>query len=95
MYNTCYCSTVTSDLSLLNILNILDSNSKTQEVADKTNDELFTPNTFISEQLSEDVPLEDNSLKPIVKDLPDVPVISNSSNASLIENSSTVNTVDR
>lgn len=64
-------------------------------VADKINDELLTSNTFISKQLPEDIPLEDNSLKQSVKDLPDIPVISNSSNASLIENSSTVNSVDR
>lgn len=95
MYSICYYSTVTSDLSLLDIFNILDSNSKTQEEADKINDELLTSNTFISEQLPEDIPLEDNSLKPSVKDLPDVPVISNSSNTSLIDNSSAVNSVDR
>lgn len=88
-------STINSNISLLNIFNILGSNSKTQEVADKINDELLTSNTIISEQLPENIPSEDNSLKPSVKDLPDIPVISNSSNASLIENSSTVNSVDR
>lgn len=62
-------------------------------MADKTNDDLL--NTSISEQLSKDAPLADNTSKSNIKDLPNVPVISNISDASVVENSRYVNSLDR
>jgi len=73
----------------------LDSNSENQEVTDKINDDLLTSNTSLSEQLSNDEPLAGGSPKSSVKDLPIVPIISTSSDKSLVENSQDVNSVDR
>jgi hypothetical protein len=73
----------------------LDSNLEDQEMTDKINDDLFTSNTSLSEQLSNDVKLADSPPKSSVKDLPVVPIISTTSDTSLVENSHDMNSVDR
>jgi len=73
----------------------LDSNSEDQEMTDKTNDDLLTSNTSLSEQLSNGEPLAGSSPKSSVKDLPILPIISTSSDKSLVENSQNLNSVDR
>lgn len=73
----------------------LDSHSNNQETPDKMDDELVTSSSSLSEKLPEVAPLEDNSLKSSVKDLPQVPVISNTFDVSVTDNSPTVNSVDR
>lgn len=75
---------------------VLDSLLKDQ--ADERHNELFSSNTTLSESLSSDVPLADNTSKSCVKDLSNVPIVSNSSSDTsvpLIENSLNVNSVDR
>jgi len=73
----------------------LDSHLEDQETTDKINDDILTSNTSLSEQFSNDVPLADSSPKSSVKDLPIVPIISTSSDTSLVETSHDVNSVDR
>lgn len=76
------------------MLCILDSHDN-QEMPSKMDDELVTPSTSLSVKLPEVAPLEDNSLKSSVKDLPQVPVISNTLDVSVTDNSPNVNSVDR
>jgi len=64
-------------------------------MTDKINDDLLTLNTSLPEKLSNDESLADNSPKSSVKDLPILPIISTSSDKSLVENSQDVNSVDR
>lgn len=61
---------------------ILDSNSKDQEVADRIKDNLCP---------SDDASSVDKSPISDVKDLPETPIISNTSDVSLVN----VNSVDR
>lgn len=62
-------------------------------MADKSNDDLL--NTSIPEQPSGDASSDDNFSKLNIKDLPNVPVISNPSDVSLVENSHNVDSLDR
>lgn len=67
------------------------------QVNEESND-LFPSNMSFSEPQSSDVPLTDSTSKSTVKDLSNVPVVSNSSSDTsipLIGNSLNVNSVDR
>ncbi|XP_060854654.1 serine/threonine-protein phosphatase 6 regulatory subunit 3 isoform X1 [Rhopalosiphum padi] len=86
---------VLPDNATMSIDNLIHSNLEDQEMTDKINDDLFTSNTSLSEQLSNDVKLADSSPKSSVKDLPVVPIISTTSDTSLVENSHDMNSVDR
>ncbi|XP_060854655.1 serine/threonine-protein phosphatase 6 regulatory subunit 3 isoform X2 [Rhopalosiphum padi] len=85
---------VLPDNATMSIDNLIHSNLEDQEMTDKINDDLFTSNTSLSEQLSNDVKLADSSPKSSVKDLPVVPIISTTSDTSLVENSHDMNSVD-
>ncbi|XP_026822188.1 serine/threonine-protein phosphatase 6 regulatory subunit 3 isoform X1 [Rhopalosiphum maidis] len=86
---------VLPDNATMSIDNLIHSNLEDQEMTDKINDDLFTSNTSLSEQLSNDVKLADSSPKLSEKDLPVVPIISTTSDTSLVENSHDMNSVDR
>ncbi|XP_026822189.1 serine/threonine-protein phosphatase 6 regulatory subunit 3 isoform X2 [Rhopalosiphum maidis] len=85
---------VLPDNATMSIDNLIHSNLEDQEMTDKINDDLFTSNTSLSEQLSNDVKLADSSPKLSEKDLPVVPIISTTSDTSLVENSHDMNSVD-
>jgi len=73
----------------------LDSHLEDQEMTDKTNDDLHASNTSLSDQLPNVAPLAGSSPKSSVKDSSIVPIISTTSDASFVENSHDVNSVDR
>jgi len=66
-----------------------------QEITDKINNDLLASNKSFPEQLSNDIKLADSSPKSSVKNLPNVPVISTTSDIPLVENSHDMNSVDR
>ncbi|XP_029342351.1 serine/threonine-protein phosphatase 6 regulatory subunit 3 isoform X1 [Acyrthosiphon pisum] len=78
----------------MSIDNLIHSHLEDQEMTDKTNDDLLASNTSLSDQLPNDVPLAGISPKPSVKDLPIAPIISTTSDTSLVDNSHDVNSVD-
>lgn len=90
--STVYLKFKLSNCMLYKLLHIF---FKDQEVADKINNDLLTTNTSFSEQLSENGPLTDNSTTLNVKSLPNVSIISNTTDVSLIGNTHDVNSVDR
>lgn len=58
-------------------------------------DDLFTSNAVFSKQLSNDIPLVDNSSKLCTNDFPDKPIIPNTTDVSLVANSHNVDSIDR
>uniref|UniRef100_A0A2S2P3Z1 Serine/threonine-protein phosphatase 6 regulatory subunit 3 n=1 Tax=Schizaphis graminum TaxID=13262 RepID=A0A2S2P3Z1_SCHGA len=86
---------VLPDNATMSTDNLIHSNLEDKEMTDKINDDLFTSNTSPSEQLSNDVKLADISPISSVKELPVVPIISTTSDTSLVENSHDMNSVDR
>ncbi|XP_050055161.1 serine/threonine-protein phosphatase 6 regulatory subunit 3 isoform X2 [Aphis gossypii] len=72
-----------------------DSHLEDQEMTDKINNDLLASNMSFPEQLSNDTKLADSSPKSSVKNLPNIPVISTTSDMPLVENSHDLNSVDR
>ncbi|KAF0758565.1 serine/threonine-protein phosphatase 6 regulatory subunit 3 isoform X1 [Aphis craccivora] len=75
--------------------NLIYSHLEDQEITDKINNDLLASNKSFPEQLSNDIKLADSSPKSSVKNLPNVPVISTTSDIPLVENSHDMNSVDR
>ncbi|XP_050055159.1 serine/threonine-protein phosphatase 6 regulatory subunit 3 isoform X1 [Aphis gossypii] len=75
--------------------NLIYSHLEDQEMTDKINNDLLASNMSFPEQLSNDTKLADSSPKSSVKNLPNIPVISTTSDMPLVENSHDLNSVDR
>ncbi|KAE9532354.1 hypothetical protein AGLY_009977 [Aphis glycines] len=72
-----------------------DSHLEDQEMTDKISNDLLASNMSFTEQLSNDIKLADSTPKSSVKNLPNIPVISTTSDMPLVENSHDMNSVDR